>query len=278
MKVSDLLYSLNCLYANKPYLEVHTDPGVKSPGKVTEATISFLPRDTVKYCETVWFEVNGLSRVPVVIKGEGTQMKVFPFYYSHLLTCRALKVEVANPTQKVVNFGAVTIGSKTTKLVKVINRSLTSITFTVSIAISSAVLALQQDGILSIAPTSEITLKPNGGTHTVEVTFNPTMRVPSFSEEVRIITLLHMSMLIFMQVMLECSGLSKPLFVVTGSCHGIEITLDTYHIPFGAVVQQSQSTRRILLLNSGDIGAKYVPALLIVEHHSLTVQVYLGCC
>lgn len=85
-----------------------------------------------------------------------------------------------------VNFGAVSIGSKTTKKVKVINRSLTSFTFTVSIAPSSAVLALQQEGMLSIAPTSEITLKPNGGTHTIEVTFKPTIRVPSFSEEVRI--------------------------------------------------------------------------------------------
>jgi len=68
--------SLNCLFTNKPHLEVHIDPGVKASGKVTEATISFLPRDTVKYCETIWFEVNGLSRVPVIIKGEGTQMKV----------------------------------------------------------------------------------------------------------------------------------------------------------------------------------------------------------
>jgi len=57
--------------------------------------------------------------------------------------------------------------------------------------------------------------------------------------------------------MLECSGLSQPLFVVTGSCHGIEITLDTYHIPFGPVVLQSQSTRRVLLMNTGDIGARY---------------------
>ena len=75
--MSEFPCSLNCLYINKPYLEVHTDPGVKPSGKVTEATISFLPRNTVKYCETVWFEVNGLSRVPVIIKGEGTQMKVW---------------------------------------------------------------------------------------------------------------------------------------------------------------------------------------------------------
>jgi len=94
-------------------------------------------------------------------------------------------VEVANPAQKIVSFGAVSVGSKTTKLVKVVNRSLTPITFTVTIAPSSAA-ALQQDGMLSVAPTSEITLKANGGSQTIEVTFKPTVRVPSFSEEVRL--------------------------------------------------------------------------------------------
>ena len=53
---------------------------------------------------------------------------------------------------------------------------------------------------------------------------------------------------------LECVGTSRPLFMVTGSCHGLEVTLDSDHVPFGAVVQSSQSTRRILMINTGDIG------------------------
>jgi len=73
------------------------------------------------------------------------------------------------------------------------------------------------------------------------------------------IIVLHVNAIVMIfQVMLECSGLSRPLFVVTGSCHGIEINLDTNHIPFGAVVLQSQSCRRVLLLNTGDIGARCV--------------------
>ncbi len=56
---------------------------------------------------------------------------------------------------------------------------------------------------------------------------------------------------------MEGYGQSQPLFVIKGSCHGIEITLDSNHVPFGAVVKSSQSTRRILLMNTGDIGAKY---------------------
>lgn len=45
--------------------------------------------------------------------------------------------------------------------------------------------------------------------------------------------------------------------MVTGSCHGLEITLDSEHVPFGPVVQHSQSSRRILMINSGDIGARF---------------------
>ena len=53
-------------------------------------------------------------------------------------------------------------------------------------------------------------------------------------------------------------GVSQPLFVVTGCCHGLEVSLDSNRVPFGAVVQHSQSSRRILMINSGDIGARFL--------------------
>ena len=55
---------------------------------------------------------------------------------------------------------------------------------------------------------------------------------------------------------MEAHGQSHPLFVVSGSCHGVELALDSNHVPFGAVVKSSQSTRRVLLMNTGDIGAR----------------------
>ena len=55
---------------------------------------------------------------------------------------------------------------------------------------------------------------------------------------------------------MECSGMSQPLFVVSGSCQGIEISLDTNSVPFGSVVQKSSSVRKLVMTNSGDIGAK----------------------
>ena len=60
----------------------------------------------------------------------------------------------------------------------------------------------------------------------------------------------------YVQVLLECAGLSQPLFVIQGSCLGMEINLDTTAIPFGAVVQRSQTSRKIVMCNTGDMNAK----------------------
>jgi len=61
-----------------------------------------------------------------------------------------------------------------------------------------------------------------------------------------------------LQVMMECAGMSQPLFIVSGSCQGTEVVLDQDSIPFGAVVQRSQSERRFTMSNLGDIGAGWV--------------------
>ena len=63
-------------------------------------------------------------------------------------------------------------------------------------------------------------------------------------------------------MLLECAGLSQPLFVIQGACLGMEISLDTDAIPFGSVVQRSQSSRKIIMANTGDMNAKYV----LIEH------------
>jgi len=61
-----------------------------------------------------------------------------------------------------------------------------------------------------------------------------------------------------LQVHLECAGLLQTLFVVTGSCQGLEIGLDVESVSFGAVVQTSSSTRQFIMNNTGDIGARFV--------------------
>ena len=58
--------------------------------------------------------------------------------------------------------------------------------------------------------------------------------------------------------MLEClGGISIPLFTIQGSCQAVGIELDTEHIPFGGVVRGAQSTRKLVMYNTGDIGARF---------------------
>ena len=59
------------------------------------------------------------------------------------------------------------------------------------------------------------------------------------------------------QVILECAGLSQTLFTVTGACQGLEIKLDSDAIPFGTVTLGSSSSRKLIMVNSGDIGSSF---------------------
>lgn len=79
----------------------------------------------------------------------------------------------------------------------------------------------------------------------MEVTFSPKCRIEPFTEE----------------VVLECSGLVRSLFVVRGSCQGIRVSLDRDHLSFGAVVQQSYTSQQIVMQNTGDVGVKYCRTL-----------------
>lgn len=87
------------------------------------------------------------------------------------------------------------VHEKSSKKVKLVNKSPLAVTFTVNIVPSAQVPALQEVGVLTVSfcpakgqqlgPDKEITLKPKEIV-TVEVSFCPTVRVPQFSEEVRL--------------------------------------------------------------------------------------------
>ena len=51
--------------------------------------------------------------------------------------------------------------------------------------------------------------------------------------------------------------MSSPLFTITGACQGLEIKLDSEAIPFGSVVLGSKSSRKLIMMNIGDIGASF---------------------
>ncbi|KAG8143780.1 hypothetical protein E2320_000954, partial [Naja naja] len=212
--------SVECLFINTAYLEVSFHSEALNPGEKVEIPISFYPREAISYHEVVAFEINGILQRTVEIFGKGIEMKI----------------DVVEPPQKVLKFGAIPPGHIVKKGVTLVNNSVTFVVFSLSFVAS--IPELQEAKVLTMSPSGEITLKPQGGTCHVEVTFSPKSRILPFSEE----------------VLLECQGVLNSLFIVQGCCQGIEVHLDQDHIPFGAVVLRSQASRRIVMQNSGDLG------------------------
>ncbi|NXE09199.1 HYDIN protein, partial [Lophotis ruficrista] len=215
--------SLNCLFTSTTYLEVDFPGCVLCPGGTVDVPITFYPREAASYHEVIPFEINGLCQQAVEVRGRGTEMKV----------------DVVEPQGKVVKLGALSIGQIVKKTVTIANNSAAPLTFKLSLM--STTPELQEAGVLCLNPTKELSLKPKGDTCKVEVTFSPKCRIQPFTVE----------------VILECNGLVRSLFMVRGSCQGICVSLDQEHLSFGAVVQQSYTSQRIIMQNTGDIGVKF---------------------
>ncbi|XP_067276661.1 hydrocephalus-inducing protein homolog isoform X2 [Pseudorasbora parva] len=214
--------SLDCLFSNTPALEVNFTPQVLPPGNSVEVIFSFYPRKAVRYHDKVVFEMNKCAKQVVEILGQGIEMKI----------------NLEDSAHKVVNFGALQIGQRSQKLVPLVNNSHSSLTFCLR---RHSDISLQDSRILSVRPEGEVTLKEGGGRCVVELLFSPEQRMPPFTEE------LH----------LECLGAIRPLLVMKGCCQGVEVRLDTDYLQFGAVVQRCQATRRIIMQNTGDVGARF---------------------
>ncbi|XP_063801928.1 hydrocephalus-inducing protein homolog isoform X2 [Pseudophryne corroboree] len=215
--------SIDCLYSNTAHMEVEFDPSVLSPGENMEVPVTFYPRAAVHYQETVVFQMNSHSQQLVQLQGHGI----------------AMKVEVADPKYKVIKFGAVKIGQTVRRTLPVVNNSAAPVTCVLNL--SPSVPALQDPKVLSLSPTSEITIPARGGVFKLEIQFTPRSRIAPFAEE----------------VMLEVAGLLRSLLVIQGCSQGLELSLDQDYLSFGAVVLQSQATRKIILSNTGELGARF---------------------
>jgi hydrocephalus-inducing protein len=95
--------------------------------------------------------------------------------------------------------------------------------------------------MLTIQPTTPISLKARGGTATVTIKYTPRSRLPPFVE----------------QILLKYGDLDVPMFAVRGCCQGYDIILDSDALPFGAVGKDCSLTRKLILSNRGDIGAAF---------------------
>ncbi|KAM8861524.1 hydrocephalus-inducing protein homolog isoform 3-T3 [Synchiropus picturatus] len=226
--------SIQCQFSNTLFLEVGFQPAVLSPGAVMEIPFTFYPRHVCRYHEMLTFILHSCTTRQVDILGQGFEMKL----------------EVEEPKQKMIKLGAM-IGQSVKKKAVLCNHSLLDLPLSL-VLVSSSKVDLKD---LSCSPMGDVTLKARGGTCNIDVSFLPRQHVPTFTAELQA----------------EYAGLRFPLLSVQGRSQGVEVQLDVNHLPFGAVVQHCKIKKKVSLVNSGDIGAKFqwktdlFPAELCIE-------------
>ncbi|TPP57522.1 Hydrocephalus-inducing protein [Fasciola gigantica] len=125
---------------------------------------------------------------------------------------------------------------------------------------------ISEDHQTSMAPISEVKapviLKPKNGQIMVEINFTPSKRLPSFTREVLCeISAYDPESLTNGSKTSDSDREPKfylPVFSVQGACRTYDIQLDKSSISFGPVVQGSQLTKSLTLLNHGDLGSKFL--------------------
>ncbi|XP_040894088.1 hydrocephalus-inducing protein homolog [Toxotes jaculatrix] len=213
--------SVQCQFKNTSYLEMNFKPDVLSPGAVTEVPVTFYPREACRYHEKITFILNSCVTKQVDIHGQGIEMKL----------------EVEDPRQRKVKLGSLMLGQKVKKQVVLVNRSPADLSFTLLLNTNKPL----DPKDLSVSPAGELNLKASGGSCNVEIQFSPRQHIPPFKAELQA----------------EFAGLLHPLLTIQGCCQGVEVQLDQDHVAFGAVVQRCRARKRIVMMNTGDIGARF---------------------
>ena len=222
--------SIETLFEKTNYLDVQLAPGQvvlptnKARDNTLKVPIIFTPREFRKYDEEVEFDVNGLYKIPIKVRGEG-----IPF-----------KVELEKAEHSNIDFGVISVGSDVTRVVRLINHGKRAVTL--NLDFNEQLENLFQKYSVVVYPEKEFTLNPKEGAD-VEIRFNPTTRLHQFKYE------------LYYQIVdnKETYKLSN----ITGCCHGIELKLHQDSVGFGSVVVNSKLTREIRVENLGDINAKF---------------------
>ncbi|CAL8355249.1 unnamed protein product [Lota lota] len=213
--------SVECLFANTPHLELGFQADTLPPGGTTEAQLTFLPREARRYQEKLTFLVGQCAKQVVEILGQGME----------------IKLEVEDPTLERVDLGSVPPGQRVKRQVCVVNRSPCDLTFSLQLYTQPPL----DPRVLSLSPAGEVTLRALGGRCVVELLWAPRQRSAPFTAQLRA----------------ECMGVLLPLLAVQGSCQCVEVRLDPDYLSFGAVVQRCTAAKRVVLSNTGDLGAGF---------------------
>ena len=211
------LVAVDSLFDNKEHLETDASSFVIPPGEKRDVRISFAPRDVTMYQETLSFTLNGLTTISAVVRGEGTLPKV------DVLT-------------RQVRYGILRVMEKREIEVKIQCKSKIPTPFSLESCLPPELTKLG----ISTNLDSLVYLKPKE-TRSIIFTYKPIVRMRPFSHDVKMIV----------------SGQELPFVNVSGSCHGAEVHVDNKTINFGTVVAGTRVTKKVVLLNTGDLNLEF---------------------
>jgi len=209
--------AVDCLFDTKEWLEVDVSSFVLQPLEKKDIKVTFIPRDTVAYAETISFSLNDLTTVSVNVTGEGT----------------VPKVEVQN---KSVRFGVARVGEKRECEIRVVCKSKIPTAFSLEGCLPPEIA---RTGV-TVVPDTLIYLKPKE-VKPVIFTFRPTNRMRPFAADMR----------------MKVAGQELPFVTIGGSCQGAEVHLDNKQLSFGPVVVGTRVSKRVTIMNTGDLGLEF---------------------
>ena len=215
--------NVECQFQKTRALSADCPPTVLEPGASLDVPIRFAPRDVKDYTFVVPFVINGTSRVNVMVLGKGI----------------SARLEMVTASQRRTNFGVVNVGGEGRKTVALVNRSKRALPVQL-IEDTAHGLETLADKCVSYFPTSEFVIAPRE-TATITLAFNPTRRLPNFTED----------------LLIRYAGVTRKLLTVSGKAQGVEVALETDSLPFGSVVIDSQKVRKLTLENGGDVAITY---------------------
>ncbi|RMZ93720.1 hydrocephalus-inducing -like [Brachionus plicatilis] len=215
--------NVSCLSELDPVFQFDFKQQILPAGKSISPLITFVPREAKCYEQTLHFELNGLTRRRVQLKGCGTQ----------------LRLELVDAKTKLIELGTLEIGKESRRKIHLVNKSGTSALFNFVFEPKSSELNADKSQI-EISPMHNVHLGPNEVV-ALDVKFAAKRRVPKFVED----------------LFVEYCGICVPVCSVRGAALGYNIWLESSTLPFGAITQKCATTKRLLMHNDGDIGASF---------------------
>ncbi|XP_008409888.1 hydrocephalus-inducing protein homolog isoform X2 [Poecilia reticulata] len=213
--------SVQCQFQNTSIFKVDFQPDILRPGGIMAVPITFCPQKTCRYSGKLLFVLDSSDTKQVEVEGEGIE----------------LKLEVVDFRQKKMKLGCLTLGEKVNKQVVLANDSLLDLSF--DLILNSDPNLDPKD--LSVSPLGEMKLKSCGGSCKLQIQFSPQQHIAPFS----------------VTLQAEFKGFFHHLLTIEGCCKGVDVNLDCSQVSFGAMVQNCQTNRRIVMMNSSDTTVRF---------------------